>query len=290
MHDGRPLIRVEDVSFAYPAAGSDEEPPLALDGVSLELHRGEFVGLVGQNGSGKTTLARHLNGLLKPASGRVLVGELDTRGVEAGRLAAKVGYVFQNPDHALFLPTVRREIEYGLGFLHIRDDERAARVAIALERFGLAPLAERHPASFGRGLRRLVVLAAVYAMAPDVFVLDEPTGGLDARLTAGLMSTLTQLVQEGRTILLITHDMQLVAEHSRRVLVLHEGALVADERPDALFADRALLERIAIQAPQIARLAARLEARGLSPGITRAWDLVDALERIDGRHIGEAHR
>lgn len=265
-------MELVDVHFSYPEA---VEPALA--GVSLTLRRGELVGLIGQNGSGKTTLARHLNGLLQPTSGAVLVEGADIRGVEPGRLAATVGYVFQNPDHALFLTSVRAEVEYGLGLQGLDQEEVTARAEAAMRRFGIYERAERHPASLGRGWRRLIVLAAADALEPDLLVLDEPTGGLDRRLTAELMARLEQVVAEGRCVLLISHDMQLIADHCSRVVALHAGRLAGDGTPREIFGQSELLDRIGIARPQIGRLARRLEGRGIERGIVATGDLAGAI-------------
>lgn len=265
-------MELVDVHFSYPEA---VEPVLA--GVSLTLRRGELVGLIGQNGSGKTTLARHLNGLLQPTSGAVLVEGADIRGVEPGRLAATVGYVFQNPDHALFLTSVRAEVEYGLGLQGLDQEEVTVRAEAAMRRFGIYERAERHPASLGRGWRRLIVLAAADALEPDLLVLDEPTGGLDRRLTAELMARLEQVVAEGRCVLLISHDMQLIADHCSRVVALHAGRLAGDGTPREIFGQSELLDRIGIARPQIGRLARRLEGRGIERGIVATGDLAGAI-------------
>jgi energy-coupling factor transporter ATP-binding protein EcfA2 len=259
---GEALIRVEGVSFAYPGAGDDGPRP-ALRDVTLEIRAGELVALVGQNGSGKTTLAKHFNGLLKPVSGRVLVGEADTRESAVGQLARQVGYVFQNPDHQLFLPSVRREVAYGPAHLGLHDRMLEERVSTTLERFGLTDLADAHPAMLGRGLRRLTALAAVYAMGPRVLVLDEPTGGLDRRRTAELMGMLRGLVAEGRAVVLITHEMTLVAEHADRAIALRDGQVVADEAPASLFERDDVLSAVQLQAPDPALLAGELRARGM---------------------------
>jgi energy-coupling factor transporter ATP-binding protein EcfA2 len=256
------LVRVEGVSFAYPGAAGEVPRPVLRD-VSLQIMPGELVALIGQNGSGKTTLARHLNGLLRPLAGRVLVGEDDTREVPVGRLARHVGYVFQNPDHQLFLPSVRREVTYGPQQLGLRGADLESRVAATLERFGLTQLAEHHPAMLGRGLRRLTALAAVHAMGPRLLVLDEPTGGLDVRQTARLMEMLHTLVADGQSVVLITHEMPLVAQHATRVIALHDGEVVADEAPAALFDRADVLARARLQAPEPALLAAELRAAGV---------------------------
>jgi len=274
-----PLVRVEDVSFSYPG-DAGESPRVVLRDVSLTIRPGEFIALIGQNGSGKTTLAKHLNGLLKPAAGRVLVGETDTRDTPVGELARQVGYVFQNPDHQLFLPSVRAEVAWGPQHVGLEDDALDDRVRTTLERFGLTIWAEHHPAMLGRGLRRLTALAAVFAMGPRVLVLDEPTGGLDRRLTAELMAILRGLTDEGNAVILITHEMRLVAEHAGRVVVLHGGVVVADEAPTTLFDRADLLAEAGIEAPAVARLAHGLRPVGMPERIATVGAFSDAYVRL----------
>lgn len=262
MAEPTPLVAVEDLRFHY--SGGVE----ALRGVSLRLAPGEFVALVGTNGSGKSTLAKHLNGLLRPTAGRVLVAGRDTRTAETGELARTVGYVFQNPDHQIFLPSVEAEVAYGPRNLGIRGEALAARVAEALKRFGLTDLADRHPTLLGRGIRRRVALAAVYAMDPALLVLDEPTGGLDRGATVELMATLAELTAAGRTVLLITHDMRLVAEHAPRMVVLRAGRVLADGPTRAIMGDRALLAEAGLRPAPVPWLAAELAPLGVPPALT----------------------
>lgn len=277
------LVRVEAASFAYPG-DAGEAPRIVLRDVSFAIEPGELVALIGQNGSGKTTLAKHLNGLLKPSSGRVLVGGTDTRTAPVGELARQVGYVFQNPDHQLFLPSVRAEIGWGPQQLGLAGDHLDERVRATLDRFGLTVWAEHHPAMLGRGLRRLTALAAVFAMGPQVLVLDEPTGGLDRRLTSALMTILHGLTDEGHTVVLITHEMTLVAEHASRVVALRGGVVVAEESPATLFDRADLLAEARIEAPAVARLAHGLRPHGMPGGIATVKDFCDAYVRLyEGR-------
>lgn len=270
------LIRVGNISFAYDAANP------VLRGVSLTVWSGEFLALIGRNGSGKTTLAKHLNGLLKPSAGQVLVGKADTRTVPVGELARQVGYVFQNPDHQLFLPTVRQEIAYGPARLGLSGTMLDERIDETLERFGLAGMQERHPAVLGRGVRRLTALAAIYAMRPRVFVLDEPTGGLDRRFASRLMELLLALANEGHAVVLITHDMRLVADHAKRVLLLRDGQVVADDTPAVLFDQPELLATSGVQPPQVARLAQALRPHGMPGGIcTVEGFCTEYMQRLD---------
>lgn len=274
-----PLIRVENVSFSYAAVGDDRPQPVLYD-ISQSINTSELVALIGQNGSGKTTLAKHLNGLLKPASGSVFVEGTDTRDVPVGELARRVGYVFQNPDHQLFLPSVRREVAYGPSRLGMVGEELEAHVAAVLERFDLTPFSDQHPAALGRGLRRLTALAAVYAMGPRVLVLDEPTGGLDRRLTGQLMTMLQRLVEEGHAVVLITHEMPLVAQYATRAVVLREGRVVGDDAPERLFDRAELLAAAHLRAPDVALLAADLRPQGMPEGIATVERFCDAYVRL----------
>lgn len=270
-----PLIEVERVSFTYEASTR----PALID-ASLRINAGEIIAIIGQNGSGKTTLAKHLNGLLKPDSGRVLVRGQDTRETQVGSLARYVGYVFQNPDHALFLPTVREEIAYGPLRLGLSQRETDDRIEDALQRFQLREFAGHHPAALGRGLRRLAVLAAIYAMDPAALVLDEPTGGLDGRLEAQLMEIVRRLAADGRAVVLITHEMHLVARFAHRAVLLAGGRILADDTPDRVFSDPELMERCGLQPPAVARLAQRLARHGFPAGVTTVDAFVDAFQQL----------
>ena len=252
MADSTPLIDIQQISFSY------EDAPPALRNVSLTIAPCEFVALIGANGSGKTTLAKHFNGLLRPASGRVMVAGTDAQGQSIGDLARTVGYVFQNPDHQIFLPTVAEEVAFGPRNLGIRGSELDERVDEALALFDLIGLRERHPTLLGRGVRRRVALAATHAMRPRLLVLDEPTGGLDQRTTDNLMAVLHDLVDAGRSVVLITHDMRLVGEHARRMVVLNDGQLNADGPTEQIMTRHDLLQAAGIRPPAVARLAADL--------------------------------
>lgn len=274
------VIRVENVSFSYGVA--EGQPVPALRDVSLSIAPGELVALIGRNGSGKTTLAKQLNGLLKPTSGRVLVDGVDTGSVPVGELARQVGYVFQNPDHQLFLPTVGEEVSYGPARLGFEGDALARRVAETLERFELEPFAGRHPAVLGRGLRRLTALAAIDAMRPRVLVLDEPTGGLDRRFTGRLMDLMHNLAASGVAIVLITHDMRLVAASANRVILMRDGQIAADTTPAALFDQPELLAGSGVHPPQVVELASMLRPQGMPAGICTVDQFVEEWQQIAG--------
>jgi energy-coupling factor transporter ATP-binding protein EcfA2 len=288
-----PTIRVEELSHTY------GDGTVALRGVSLELPPGDFVALLGPNGSGKTTLAKHLDGLLQPGAGRVLVGDLDTRTAGVARLARAVGYVFQNPDHQIFSATVEEELAFGPRSQGLPEEVIARRVAEVLDLFGLAPFARTPPASLGFGRRRQVALAAVLAAAPQVLILDEPTGALDARSRGEIMAAVCRFHAgtppalragtspapntAGGTVVLITHDMSLVAEYARRAIVLLDGRVLFDGGvSELLLGRRDLLARAGLGLPPVVRLAKRLTGRGLAAPVLTLTGFVDAWTGPDG--------
>jgi energy-coupling factor transporter ATP-binding protein EcfA2 len=275
---GPPLVVVDRLSYTYPTGIP------ALHEVSLEIGRGDYVALIGPNGAGKSTLARALMGLLSPTAGRVLVAGLDTRQTPVPVLARHVGYAFQNPDHQICAPSVREELAFGPRVQGWPSAEIAAVVEALLDRFRLAPWAARPPAILSYGLRRKVALAAVVASRPELLILDEPTGGLDWGSAQEMLDFLDELNRQGTTILLITHDMKIVAERALRCIVLVDGQVHFDGTPRALFARPDILAQASLAAPPVAQLAERLQVPPeLGPILSvaeflRAWDRDD-----DGR-------
>jgi cobalt transport protein ATP-binding subunit len=259
----RPAVDVRSVSFTYDGGTR------ALDDISLAVPQGQFVALVGPNGGGKSTLARHLNGLLRPQTGSVAINGQPTARQAVGELARQVGYVFQNPDHQIFAPTVREEIAFGPRNLGLRSQALNDRVAQALAVFSLDDAEETPPAVLGYGMRRLVTVASVWAMQPAIWVLDEPTTGLDAHHTRILMSLLRDLHATGRTILFITHDLRLAAEAADRVIVIDQGHVAMDGSPSQVLADAQALARVGLRPPPITRLSAALAPHGFPhPALT----------------------
>jgi energy-coupling factor transporter ATP-binding protein EcfA2 len=255
------FLQFKDVWFSY-----GDAPP-ALRGIDLEMGRGEAIGLVGQNGSGKTTLAKHMNGLLRPERGRVFLNGLNTRETTTGDLAAIAGYVFQNPDHQIFSPTVEQEIAFGPRNLGLTGDDLQQRIDQAIKRFGLDDVRERHPTLLGRGIRRRVAIASVYALQPRLMILDEPTGGLDRRHSLELIDLMRGLVDEGRTVILISHDMRLVGEFAERLLIMRDGSIVADGGIRDLLPDEDRLSEASLTPPEISRLARTLQPLGFRPSV-----------------------
>jgi energy-coupling factor transport system ATP-binding protein len=252
-----PAIELRNCSYSY-----DGSIP-ALQRVSCSIETGSWVALVGENGSGKSTLARLCNGLLRPLEGEVLINGEDIRGRPVGEVARQVGFLFQNPDHQLFAPTVREEIAFDLRNLGFPRQEIAGRIEEALTLFGLSAYADQPPAVLGYGLRRQVTLASLLARRPSILILDEPTTGLDWRSTQLLMDHVEEQHVAGCTVLLITHDMRLVAERAASVLVLHQGRLVAAGSTRELFAQPDLLDRVSISPPPITELSQRFRSAGM---------------------------
>jgi energy-coupling factor transport system ATP-binding protein len=232
----------------------------ALRGVNLTIRAGEFVGVIGQNGSGKTTLVKHFNGLLKPTRGvlKVLGVDTGTRGV--AKLAKLAGYVFQNPDHQIFCNTVREEIAFGPRNTGMPASEVESSLRHVMELLDLQGLEERHPFRLSRGERQRLAIASILAMRPRILILDEPTGGQDRQQVSRLIATLRQLNVEGHTIVLVTHDLELLAECADRTLVMFQGKILLDGTPHDVFREVDTLRRTALAPPQITRwsLAVRL--------------------------------
>jgi energy-coupling factor transport system ATP-binding protein len=272
MSDEPAVISIRDVRYTYP--GGREA---ALDGVSLELRPGEMVGLVGRNGSGKTTLTKHLNGLLRPTSGRVVVEGLDTSREPVRRLAGRVGYVFQNPGHQLFAQTVAEELAFGPRNLGCTPEAVAARVAAVAASLALTDVLPIHPHRLPFPLRKLVTIGAVLTMRTGVVVLDEPTTGQDHRTSARIAAILGGLRAAGTTVVCVTHDLSLLAEVSDRLVVLHEGRVVADGAPRDVLSDRALLATTSLRPPQISELSLALPGRAGRPVALTVDELVNVL-------------
>jgi len=242
----------------------------AVAGVDLTVGRGEFVALVGRNGSGKTTLAKHLNGLLVATSGRVTLAGDDVGTMPLEQLAQRVGYVFQDPDHQLFAPTVGEEVAFGPRNVGLPADQVEARVAAALAAVDL-DARDADPFLLDKGARQRLAVAAILALEPAVLVLDEPTTGLDGAEQQRMLDLLRRLHAGGRTIVVITHTPWLVAESAERVVLLDAGRVRYDGAPRAFFADDALVSAAAFRPPEVTRLGRLLGCTPLSVEELVAW-------------------
>ncbi|MCY7412930.1 MAG: energy-coupling factor ABC transporter ATP-binding protein [Salinibacterium sp.] len=245
-------VSIEALEFVYPSGLK------ALDGVDLAVESGSRLGIVGQNGAGKTTLVRHLNGIFQPKAGTVRIGDWETTGRDIADLAARVGYVFQNPDEQLFARTVAGDVSFGPRNLGVAPERIDEVVAQSLERVGLAGEGQTHPYHLSLSERKRVALASVLAMDTPIVVLDEPTTGQDARGVAMIERIVTELNDEGRTVIAITHDMDFCAETFDRVVVMAQGRILADGAPAEVFREAEALDAARVEPPQLTRLSAAL--------------------------------
>jgi energy-coupling factor transport system ATP-binding protein len=265
------MIRVEALVHVY------EGGTRAVDGVDLTIGAGQRVAIVGQNGSGKSTLIRHFNGLLRPTEGRVLIDGQETMGRRVAALAAVVGLAFQDPDRQIFAGRVQAEVEFGPRNLGRRGPELQRLVEHALAATGLEGDARTNPYDLGYSRRKLLALASVLAMDTPVVVLDEPTTGQDARGIARVQAIIEDLVDRGRTVVVISHDMRFVAESFERVVVMRAGQIVLDGTPSEVFAKASwpTLASTYLEPPLAARVGARLGLGG-TPTETALVDAVAA--------------
>jgi energy-coupling factor transport system ATP-binding protein len=246
------IIACQGVTFAYPNGVQ------ALKDINLTVSRGEYVAFVGQNGSGKTTLVKHFNGLLKPTQGSVKVFGEETKDKKVSALSRRVGYVFQNPDDMLFCSTVAEEVAYGPTMLGFKPDEVKERVEKILQELGLEAQREIHPFALSLGDRQRLAVACVLSLDPEVFAFDEPTTGQDYFGGMSIMSLIDQLHAKGKTIVIVTHDMPLVAEHAQRVVVMNQGQIALDGAPAEVFRQTETLRQLSLKSPQVTLLAQRL--------------------------------
>ena len=245
----KPVIVCEDVWHIYPGDVT------ALQGANLEIQQGEVLGVVGQNGSGKTTLVKHFNGLLKPTRGKLTINELDSQDYPVHELAQHVGYVFQNPNHQLFATKVSTELAFGPKNFGLSSSEIDERVADAADFFDIHHLMDKHPYRLSFPLRKLVAMASIYAMNPAVMVLDEPTTGQDHRGANMVRRLVHRLREQGKTVVIVSHDMALMAEVTDRLVALWSAEIIAVGAPAEIFANQEVMTRTMLHPPQIFQFA-----------------------------------
>jgi len=252
-----------------------------LHDVSFSVRAGEFVALVGPNGAGKTTLLKHLNGLLKPTAGTVTVCGIDTRRAKTSALARHVGFLFQNPDQQILCPTVREELRFGLRHCGIPKETWDERIESAARATDLSAKLESDPLMLTRSRRQRVALASVLATDPEILVLDEPTSAQDERETERIMRIARGLCGRGKTIILVSHDMELVSKYADRVIVLIDGRIALDGRADQAFSNGDLLARAHLSMPGLYRVANALNL-GIPERVSGDIDPVTLLaDKID---------
>jgi energy-coupling factor transport system ATP-binding protein len=265
------MIEVLDVYFKYPSGVE------ALKGVSLTIQDGEFVAIMGENGAGKTTLVKHFNGLLKPTKGKVLVDGVETTKVSVATLARTVGFVFQNPDHQLFSETVEEEIAFALKNFGFSQDVIEKRVEWALNLLGLTQYRKTSPFMLSGGERKRVALASVLAWDPKILILDEPTIGQDYQQKEKLRQFILQMKAQGKTVVIVTHDVEFVAECNPRVVLMRGGKIVADGEARKILTDPEILEQASIVPPQIAQIFINLSDLGFPKDVIDVYEAREIL-------------
>ena len=262
-------IKIENLSYAY---GSKNLKVKALDGVSLQIEEGEFFGVIGQTGSGKTTFVQHLNGLIKAQTeeSKILIGEFDLTDKKCNfkELRSRVGMVFQYPEYQLFAETVYEDVAFGLRNFspNLSKEEEKEKIKSALELVGLdyEKVKDKSPFELSGGQKRRVAIAGVIVSRPEVLVLDEPVAGLDPKGKREFVSLLKELHKSFvKTIIIVSHDMNLVSENCSRVAVFKKGKIVKTGAPKEIFSDYALLEDCGLELCTTAYLTAQLKKIGL---------------------------
>ncbi|MBN1358544.1 ABC transporter ATP-binding protein [Candidatus Bathyarchaeota archaeon] len=260
------MIEVENLHFRYPSGVE------ALKGVSLIIKKGEFVAIMGQNGAGKTTLVKHFNGLLKPSEGTVRVDGVETTKTSVAALSRNAGFVFQNPDHQLFSETVEEEISFALKNFGFDEETIEKRITWALNLLALAQYRKTSPFLLSGGERKRVALASVLAWNPETLILDEPTIGQDYQQKEKLRQFIVQMQTQGKTVVIVTHDVEFVAECNPRVLLMKDGGVVADGEGREILTTPEVLAQSSIVLPQIAQVFLKLESLGLPKDVIDVYE------------------
>lgn len=259
-----PIIKTEHLTYVYSAGTPFEKA--AIDDISLEIEKGEFIGVIGHTGSGKSTLVQHLNGLLKPTSGKILIDGQDIweKGVDRRAVRFRVGLVFQYPEYQLFEETVFKDIAFGPKNMGLTQQEIESHVREAADFVGLSDeLLQKSPFELSGGQKRRVAIAGVIAMEPDVLVLDEPAAGLDPKGRDSILRRIREYHKaKGSTVLLVSHSMEDIAENATKVLVLNKAKVVIYGAVGEVFARSRELLNIGLDIPQITQVFLELRRQG----------------------------
>ena len=267
------MIEFKNVCAAY-----DVEVPILKD-VSFTINDGDFVAFVGTNGAGKSTTMRLCNGLLKPTSGQVLIDGVPTTELRVSELARRVGFLFQNPDRQICCETVRDELMFSFKAQGTAGPEAEERVDQIIQSFGFDPTAE--PFLLNRGTRQLLALASIIVTAPPVVILDEPTTGLDYRECEKVMRIVKALHDQGTTVIMVCHDMEVVADFAQRVIVMTGGKAIADGPTFEVLRNPQVLAAADLIPPQVVDIALRLQQAGAAPAsVTSANTLTEMASAI----------
>ncbi|ELC8443653.1 energy-coupling factor transporter ATPase [Clostridium perfringens] len=260
-------IKIENLNHVYMPKTPFEK--IALNNINCEIKDGEFIALIGHTGSGKSTFIQHLNGLLSPTSGNIIVDGINIadKKVKLSDIRKKVGLVFQYPEYQLFEETIEKDIEYGPRNLGISEEEISKRVKRSMEMVGLdyETYKDKSPFDLSGGQKRRVAIAGVIAMEPKVLILDEPTAGLDPKGREDILAQIRILHEEyGMTIIMVSHSMEDVAKIADRVIVMNSGEIVLDGKIAEVFKEIEILEKIGLAVPQVTYLIRELRKKGFN--------------------------
>lgn len=251
------MIKISNLSHRYYTGVT------AVKNIKLEIKKGEKVGIIGQNGAGKTTLIKHLNGLLKPTKGKVIVNDIDTTGVAISDMAKTVGYVFQNPSDQIFNTTIANEVAFGLKQQKLSKNEIKKRVKSVLERVGLWNKRRTQPTNLNYSEKKMLTIASVLAMCPETIILDEPTTGQDYNGKKRIEKIIKTLKKE--TVIIVSHDMEFIARTVNRLIVMGDAKILADDNVRKVFQKKDILKKAFVEAPEPMRISKKL---GLKPCLT----------------------
>jgi energy-coupling factor transport system ATP-binding protein len=270
------MVEVKDLVHVYPNGTK------ALDQVSMRVGWHEKLAIIGQNGSGKTTLVKHFNRLLVPTHGTVTVmgNELGGKSMyKTSLLARMIGFVFQNPNHQLFSINVHEELRFGLQNLRFPPEQIESRVQEVIKLFRLEPYLEAHPYSLSMGVRKLVAIASVYAMGPQLMILDEPTTGQDYEGKHILEEAIGRVYDNGTSLVFVSHDMRFVAENAQRAVVMANARIIFDGSLRDLFIRQDVLNESQVQPPPITVLGQRLARWNILPNVLTVREMVGEISR-----------
>ncbi|MCQ5336802.1 MAG: energy-coupling factor ABC transporter ATP-binding protein [Candidatus Methanomethylicia archaeon] len=265
------MIEFHNVFFSY-QPGKD-----ILKNINLKINKGELLAIIGPNGAGKTTLIKHINGLLKPQKGYVKVLDMNTKETTVALLARHVGFVFQNPDHQLFAETVEKEIMFALINFNFPENEIKERVERILHELDLIKYRNKSPFMLSGGERKRVALASVLCYDPSILILDEPTIGQDFHQKLNLIDLINKLNKEGKTVIIVTHDIEFVADFIPRCIIMSEGRIIADGPTEEILTDSKLLLENYLLPPQLVEISIALN---INPPTINFEKLVSFIRKI----------